>query len=838
MGSVGKWCWLLALLLIARSGTSQTSGNAAVPETVAGQQEPDASDRSHPIPSTVDNDNDNDKDKEHRGWLDPGVDPENRLLSPFVKHIVTDQKQFWMSPAHFQIKDLKWILPGAATAAVFVATDSWLSKQVPASHMATSKTFSDYSTYSFIGLGGASFLLGKIKGDDHLSEAGLLAGEAAINATAVAYAFKEITQRQRPYLGNGHGDFFVGGSSFPSEHSAVAWSVASVWAHEYPGWFSQMAAYGLASAVTLTRVTAKQHFPSDAIIGSALGWYFGRQVYRAHHDPEVGGSAWGSFFEERTGEKARNPGNMGSPYVPLDSWVYPALDRLAALGYVQSAYLGMRPWTRMACAHLIEEAGDRLQDEGAGSGAADKIYEALTTEFRDETARLGGAANVGVGLDSIYTRFTGISGTPLRDGYHFAQTIVNDYGRPYGEGFNSVTGSSAHAVLGPLAFYVRGEYQHAPGSSSDPAQALQGIAAADLTTPLASDAVPEADRFQLLEGTAALAFHNTQLSFGKQSLWLGPGEAGPLLFSNNADPMMMVKIDDVEPYRIPLLSSLLGPVRTEYFLGQLSGHRFEFNPVTNTLIGPGGVKPQPYLQGYKISFKPIPDLEIGMGFTAQFAGPGLPFTWQNFLRAVYSHTSTGTNPGKRLSAADFSYRMPGLRKWLTFYGDTLVVDEISPIGSSRATVSPGIYLPQIPKVPNLEFRAEYLRTAQTHEFAPGFVYYGLRRYRSGYTNEGNLLASWIGRAGTGGQAWMTYSFSPRTRIQLGYRLQDVNKDFIEGGRLADYSARGELTLSSGLALSGYVQYEQWKFPILSATGQSNVTASFQFAFYPHWGIRK
>src|SRR5579863_9179273 len=303
MGSVGKWCWLLAVLLIARSGTSQTSGNAAPQASVAGQQAPDSSDRPHPIPSPRDNDRDNrkgeDKDKddnkEHRGWLDPGVDPENRLLSPFVKHIVNDQKQFWTSPAHFQVKDLKWILPGAATAAVFVATDSWLSKQVPASQMATSKTFSDYSTYSFIGLGGASFLLGKIKGDDHLSEAGLLAGEAAINSTAVAYAFKEITQRQRPFAGNGHGNFFAGGSSFPSEHSAIAWSIASVWAHEYPGWFSQMAAYGLASAVTVTRVTAKQHFPADVVVGSTLGWYFGRQVYRAHHDPELGGSGWGSL---------------------------------------------------------------------------------------------------------------------------------------------------------------------------------------------------------------------------------------------------------------------------------------------------------------------------------------------------------------------------------------------------------------------------------------------------------------------------------------------------------------------------------------------------------------
>src|SRR5690348_4024691 len=39
-----------------------------------------------------------------------------------------------------------------------------------------------------------------------------------------------------------------------------------------------------------------------------------------------------------------------SIYVPLDSWVYAAFDRLAALGYASSAYSGMRPWTRGECA--------------------------------------------------------------------------------------------------------------------------------------------------------------------------------------------------------------------------------------------------------------------------------------------------------------------------------------------------------------------------------------------------------------------------------------------------------------------------------------------------------
>jgi len=776
------------------------------------------------------------------GYLPPGADPENRLFAPFLKHMVSDQVEFWTSPKGLKKPDaLKTFVPFVGFASLLVASDSWLSKQVPdkPNQLSRSKSVSDYITFSLIGVAAGSYVLGHLTHNEHLRETGFLAGEAGLNSYLVAFAFKEATRRERPYQGNGHGDFFAGGASFPSEHSAAAWSVASVIAHEYPGTLTQIAAYGLASAVTLTRVTAKQHFPSDAFVGSVLGWYFGRQVYRAHHDPELGGAPWGSLLDGKA-EGARDPANMASPYVPLESWVYPALNRLAALGYVETAYLGMRPWTRMACARMLDEARQRSDGDGAAaSGQAQKIVDALSEEFSAETGRLNGDANLGAGLDSVYTRATGISGTPLLDGYHFAQTVVNDYGRPYGQGFNDITGFTTSAVVGPFAFDLRGEYQHAPGTASDPLPVLQAIASADLTSPV-SDARPDIDRFHLIDSLAAFSWDNVQVSFGKQSLWPGPGESGPLLLSNNADSMLMIKLESVAPYRIPLLSYVLGPVRTEFFLGQLAGQEFEFN--NPTLLGPGNISPQPYLQGPKISFKPTANLEFGMGFTAQFAGPGLPFTWHNFLRTFYAHTSgadtNNNNPGKRLSAFDFTYRVPWLRNWLTIYNDSLVVDEISPIGSSRPTINPGVYFPQIPKVPKLELRAEYLRTAQGHEFAPGFVYYGVRRYRSGYTNEGNLLASWIGRAGIGGQAWVTYSVSPRTRFQFSYRHQEVNKDFIEGGRLNDFSIHGEVKASPAVSFSGFVQYEEWKFPILSSVGQTNITSSLQLTFYPHGQWRK
>jgi len=829
-------CCLLALLLSLQTATGQT---APEPTPQGSAPEVPRSDHANQPPPVKD-----EHKNERRGWLAPGEDPENRLVSPFVKHIVEDQKQFWTSPAHVETKDLKWVLPGAAATAFFISTDSWWAKQVPLSHADTSKKFSDYVTYSFLGLGGASFLYGHLRQDDHLSEAGLLAAEAAINSYGVAYAFKEITQRQRPFEGNGHGDFFAGGTSFPSEHSAIAWSVASVWAHEYPGWFSQAAAYGLASAVTVTRVTARQHFPSDALIGSVLGWYFGRQVYRAHHDPELGGSGWGSVFEEKTGEKGRNPNYMASPYVPLDSWIYPSLQRLIALGYIQSEVLGMRPWTRMACARMLDDAEASFTESGNEVSEAGRLYAELTSEFRGEIAKLDGAANVGARVESVYTRMTGISGTPVRDGYHFGQTIINDYGRPYWSGFNNITGLTAEAESGPVSVYFRGEYQHSPAIASESRQTLAATAAADFTPPLANGTA-QADQVELLDSMASVNLNNVQISFGVQSVWLGPGESGSLLMSNNAAPFPMVKVDDVVPHKIPGLSRILGPFRTEFFVGQLSGQHWEFCSAPSCRAYPGypgvvgpDISPQPFIHGEKLSFQPTPNFEFGMGVTAMFGGPGLPVTFENFFRTYYIHTPIlANNPGKRISSADLTYRIPELRDWLTFYLDSLVVDEVSPIGSTRANVNPGIYMPRLPKISRLELRLEGVNESRTREFTPGFVYADLDRYRSGYVNNGYLLGNAVGRAGRGGQGWLTYWLSPRTKFQLSYRLQTVSPAFIGGGRLVDYSAKSEFVIKHAVSISGFLQYEQWRFPVLDAVRQSDVTASMQVTLYPRWTLR-
>ena len=61
----------------------------------------------------------------------------------------------------------------------------------------------------------------------------------------------------------------------PSEHAINIWSFAHVVASEYPSWRTRAIVYGAATTVSFSRVLARQHFPSDVIVGSTFGYLIG-----------------------------------------------------------------------------------------------------------------------------------------------------------------------------------------------------------------------------------------------------------------------------------------------------------------------------------------------------------------------------------------------------------------------------------------------------------------------------------------------------------------------------------------------------------------------------------
>src|SRR5260370_2648830 len=122
------------------------------------------------------------------------------------------------------------------------------------------------------------------------------------------------------------------------------------------------------------------------------------------------------------------------------------------MGMIDSAFSGVRPWARSECARILAEATDRV---GEGPAEAQRIYQLLETEFKEDLEGASTAAPFRARLESTYTRFTELSGDPLTSGYTFGQTLINDFRRPYERKFNSLNGLSAWTTPCSMVRYCR-----------------------------------------------------------------------------------------------------------------------------------------------------------------------------------------------------------------------------------------------------------------------------------------------------------------------------------------------------------------------------------------------
>ena len=170
----------------------------------------------------------------------------------------------------------------------------------------------------------------------------------------------------------------------------------------------------------------------------------------------------------------RHIGTAGSTYIPMDSWMYPALDRLSSLGYIDTAFFSLRPWTRLSVAHMLEATEAKL-DANPQDVTAREIYDSLMRELLPDLRAPQYDAKIG----TVYGGMLVIGGTPLNDSFHFGQTVINNYGRPYWEGFNMNLGGSARGKAGRFSFDIRGEYQHAPSIPPYSLELQQTIAKRD-----------------------------------------------------------------------------------------------------------------------------------------------------------------------------------------------------------------------------------------------------------------------------------------------------------------------------------------------------------------------
>jgi Capsule assembly protein Wzi len=528
----------------------------------------------------------------------------------------------------------------------------------------------------------------------------------------------------------------------------------------------------------------------------------------------------------------RKPDHDGSAYIPVDSWVYPAMTRLYSMGFLDSMFLGMRPWTRRSALHilLLSEESIVASDNLEAQGILDKLLQELRLGLRNSRGSV-------YGVESSYTRFMAIGGAALRDSYHLGQTISNDYGRPYQSGFNNVAGFSTLNEAGRFSLYVRGEYQHTPGGAGY-SQALGSLlsridqpvsnpsSASQPTIPVGP--IAEQNPFRLVEATASFHLLGHEISGGKQDAWLGPGAGGAMAWSNNAENIYSFRINRVEPLHVFLLSRLLGPMRYDFFVGSLKGHSLPNSP---------------WVHAEMFSFRPTVNFEFGFERTIIWGGEGHePVTLHTFLKGFFDPNDTTVqeklsrdDPGARYSDFNFSYRLPFLRKYATLYADSIAHDDVTPVSAPRrAAYRTGIYLSRIPKLPRFDFRAEAVTTdpGVSRSSSGMFNYFEIVQLQ-GYTNKAMIMGDWIGREAKGGQAWITYHLSGNEWIQLEYLNKKTPKDFIPGGTTQNQLMAGVVKrFGKGAEIKSWVQYEGWKAPVYKTGLQRNVISAVQFSWYP------
>jgi membrane-associated phospholipid phosphatase len=208
-------------------------------------------------------------------------------------NVLHDQKDIWLFPV--QLAHGRHWLPTAAVVGVTAGLLALDAHDVR--YFRRTNSFSGFNS-GFSGpitavetalVPAAIYVIGLVRKDSYAQETALLSGQAVVDSGILAIVMKDASRRLRPSDIAPSSDFsdtffrshptIIGkGSAFPSGHTILAFSVATVIARRYGSnhrWVPWVA-YGTAAAIGFSRITLQSHFPSDVFVAAALGYSVAR----------------------------------------------------------------------------------------------------------------------------------------------------------------------------------------------------------------------------------------------------------------------------------------------------------------------------------------------------------------------------------------------------------------------------------------------------------------------------------------------------------------------------------------------------------------------------------
>ncbi|WP_076410714.1 phosphatase PAP2 family protein [Shewanella sp. UCD-KL12] len=131
-----------------------------------------------------------------------------------------------------------------------------------------------YGDYAQIAIPAAGYITAWLKGD---SEGAWQLTKGLLITQGIAEVTKTVTDIDRPCGGH---------RSFPSGHTAAAFSGASFMHHRY-GWEYGLPAYLAATGVAYSRVQANKHWSTDVLAGAALAYTVSYFLTDKFEDPNL-----------------------------------------------------------------------------------------------------------------------------------------------------------------------------------------------------------------------------------------------------------------------------------------------------------------------------------------------------------------------------------------------------------------------------------------------------------------------------------------------------------------------------------------------------------------------
>ncbi len=444
--------------------------------------------------------------------------------------------------------------------------------------------------------------------------------------------------------------------------------------------------------------------------------------------------------------------------LPLHHWAYDAIERLAALGVIDGAMVGTKPYSRTEAARLVARGIERIKSNQVsgdlGEGEADVLMARLSEEFKGELGlpgeRPGGAATSPLAVRYGARVTTEIDAFSVGGG----QTVrfrENRGGEYYANGVQNQTDVRGWLEVGDWAsLMVQPKFisnRHALGFG----------------------ATNNSHNVYLREFSAKVKAFNVALEVGRGTLWWGQGYHGSLLLTDHAFPLDMVRLGTEAPFRLPSFLAPLGAWKINSFLARLERDR-DFSRAN--------------VFGLRVSYLPASWLELNLTRLTQFGGKGRGQEFPDAVLKAYGNppNQSGTGDVNEQVMLDFRAHIPSIPFLVPFQGGIQVYGEIGSEDKwskyplpSRAAVLGGLYIPHVFGNDSTDLRIEYADTdlARRQSGVPR-VWYNNGVYVSGMRFKGLPLGHHMG---TDAIDWYLRStrFFTET-LQLGLTLDVQERD--------------------------------------------------------------